>query len=358
MKNLPNIKGRGALVNPHSRFDTQQTEWDGDFIDELLQEDEAEFFNQKTDFIEVFPKTIVNKVNSPDLGFAYSMNPYQGCEHGCSYCYARPSHEYWGYSSGLDFERKILVKKNAPELLENAFKKKNWEVYPIMLSGNTDCYQPVERQLGITRQLLEVCLKYKHPVSIITKNALILRDIDLLSELAKDNLVHVSISTTTLDDELRRKLEPRTSSAKNKLNAIEQLSKASVPVNVMMAPIIPALNSTEIPSLLKQVSEKGAISAGYTIVRLNGSLAQVFQNWIETFYPDRAEKVLNQIRDCHDGELFDYRAKKRMAGEGNIAKQIRDMFHLYRKKYFKGKGLPDYNLDLFHQVKNGQMSLF
>ncbi|MFP5470480.1 MAG: PA0069 family radical SAM protein [Bacteroidia bacterium] len=351
------IKGSGSYVKPHNRFEQHQIVPDGDYIDKLLAEEGEAIFSERTQFIEVFPKTIVNKIDSPDLGFRYSMNPYQGCEHGCTYCYARPSHEYWGYSAGTDFERKILVKKNAAELLEKEFNKKKWEVLPIMLSGNTDCYQPIERKLGITRQLLELCVKYKHPVSIITKNALILRDIDLLEQLAKDNLVHVSLSITTFDDDLRRVLEPRTSSAKNKLKALELMTQKNIPVNVMVAPIIPALNSHEIPTILKTVGELGAVSAGYTIARLNGAIADVFTNWLETNFLDRAEKVLNQIRECHDGELFDYRAKKRMRGEGNISKQIKDVFHLYRKKYIKGT-LPDYNLELFYQNKEKQLKLF
>ncbi|MFZ5553831.1 MAG: PA0069 family radical SAM protein, partial [Bacteroidota bacterium] len=269
------IKGRGSQINTHNRFLSQKLvkeHWEG--IDE---NDSGE---SKTEFIPVFPKSIINKVESPDIAGAYSMNPYQGCEHGCIYCYARPTHEYWGYSAGLDFEQKILVKKNAPQLLKETFSKKNYTPAPIMFSGNTDCYQPVERKLQITRKMLEVCLHYKHPVSMITKNALILRDLDILSEMAKMNLVHVSISLTTLDDSLRRIMEPRTAAAAKKLEVIRELSSNGIPVNVMMAPIIPALNSSEIPTVGEKVSEAGALAFNYTMVRLNGEIATLFTDWV------------------------------------------------------------------------------
>lgn len=348
------LKGRGSQINTHNRFLTQRVvreHWEG--IDEVEDSD------IKTEIIEVFPKTIINKVESLDIGAVYSMNPYQGCEHGCIYCYARNSHEYWGYSAGLDFERKILVKKNAPELLEQTFKKKNYEPCPIMFSGNTDCYQPVERKLEITRKMLEVCLKYKHPVSMITKNSLILRDLDIISEMAKLGIIHVSISLTTLNEDLRRAMEPRTASATKKLETIRILSTNGVPVNVMMAPVIPALNSSEIPEVAKKVAEAGAIAINYTMVRLNGQLPDLFTDWVKKNFPDRAEKVLNQIKECHGGQLNDSRPGIRMRGEGVISKQINDLFRIARQQYFANKKFPKLKMDLFDRnAGDKQMRLF
>ncbi len=271
------IKGRGAQHHTVNKFLEHRSELRDDFLNHCaLEGDEPQ--NTKTDFIPTFPKTIVNKVTSPDIGMGYSLNPYQGCEHGCVYCYARNSHEYWGYNAGLDFEQKILVKKNAPELLENHLKKKSWKAHTIILSGNTDCYQPIEKKLKITRELLQLFLKYKHPVGIITKNALIRRDMDILQELAKDNLIHVSISITSLNESTRRILEPRTATIAKRLETVQGLSNIGVPVNVMMAPIIPAINSHEILPLVKEVAKRGAVSVGYTIVRLNGSIGRCLLN--------------------------------------------------------------------------------
>jgi len=293
---------------------------------------------------------------SPDLErMPFSLNPYQGCEHGCVYCYARNTHEYWGYNAGIDFERVILFKENAPDLLEEKFNHKNWKPKPIVLSGNTDCYQPLEHRLQITRKLLQVFLKYKHPVSIITKNALILRDLDLLSELTKDNLVQVSISLTGLDETLRHKLEPRTSTYTKRLNAIEALSKKGIPVNVMMAPIIPALNSYQIMDVAKATSNAGALSLNYTMVRLNGQIGIVFKDWLLKNFPDRANKVIHQIEAMHGGQLSDSRFGTRMRGEGKIANIIHQQFKVARQLYFSNRKMPALNVDAFHQQ---QLSLF
>jgi DNA repair photolyase len=312
----------------------------------------------RTQYIEIFPKTIVNKVVSPDLGLCYSMNPYQGCEHGCIYCYARNTHEFWGYSAGLDFEKKILFKRNAPQLLEEKLTSKNWKPFVIALSGNTDCYQPIEKELEITRNVLKVFLQYKHPVSIITKNALILRDLDILSELAKDNLVHVSISVTSLKESTRRLLEPRTASIQKRLKTIEILSQNNIPVNVMMAPIIPSINSDEIFSVVKKISELGALSAAYTIVRLNGAIGEIFTDWVNKTLPDRANKILNQIMDCHNGHLNDSHYGRRIKGDGKIAEQVAIQFQLARNKYLKGKKLPPLNYTLFDKDQSSQLKLF
>ena len=312
----------------------------------------------RTQYIEIFPKTILNKVTSIDIGMPYSMNPYQGCEHGCIYCYARNTHEYWGYSAGLDFERKILYKKNAAQLLENKLKSKNWEAQNIMLSGNTDCYQPIEKKLEITRKILEVFLKYQHPVSIITKNALILRDLDILTELSKLNLLHVSISITSLKEDTRRILEPRTASIPKRLKTVETLAQNGIPVNVMMAPIIPAINSHEIFNLVKKVSELGAVSAAYTMVRLNGAIGDLFKDWVLKTFPDRAKKILHQIESCHGGQLNDSRFGTRMRGDGNIADQVAMQFRLAKKKYLAHTTLPPFDYTLYGQLKNPQLKLF
>ena len=351
------IKGRGAQLNTHNRFFELQYEMRDDFLEYCRKEGE-EADKNKTLYLDVFPKTIVNKIKSPDIGMMYSMNPYQGCEHGCIYCYARNSHEYWGYSPGLDFERRILIKKEAPGLLEKLLKKKSWKAYPIVLSGNTDCYQPAEKKFGITRQCLEVFLKYKHPVGVITKNALIKRDLDILTELAKDGLVGVNVSITSLSETTRRILEPRTASAQKRLNTVKVLSENGIPVNVMIAPIIPSINSHEILPVAKAASEHGALSIAHTIVRLNGAIGSIFSDWIKKALPDRADKVLHQIESCHGGKLNDSRFGTRMRGEGKIAEQINNLMRLARKKYFADKAMPKLNLSLHEQSKNGQFKLF
>lgn len=357
MSSKSTIKGRGAQLNVHNRFFELQHEMRDDFLEFCHKEGEASDDN-KTQYLQVFPKTIVNKVASPDVGMSFSMNPYQGCEHGCIYCYARNSHEYWGLSAGLDFERQILVKKNAPQLLEVLLKKKSWIAKTIVLSGNTDCYQPAEKTFEITRQLLQLFLKYRHPVGIITKNALITRDLDILKELAALNLVSVNISITSLSESTRRILEPRTATIKKRLDTVKILSENGIPVNVMLAPIIPGINSHEILPLAKTVAEHGALSIAHTIIRLNGAIGEIFTDWIKKTLPDKADKVLNQIKDCHGGQLNDSRYGKRMRGEGHVAKQIHDLMRLARLKYFKDKAMPTLNMDLHEQYKDGQLKLF
>lgn len=344
-------KGRGAQFNPANRFDklTYENEPDIPFIP-----DEA----PKTEYIEVHPKTLLNNVTSPDLPMDWSANPYQGCEHGCVYCYARNTHNYWGYSAGTDFETKILVKKNAAQLVEEKIKSKHWKASPIMLSGNTDCYQPIEKKLEITRQILEVMWRYKHPVSVITKNSLILRDLDILQKMAELNLVKVAISVTTLDEDLRRRLEPRTASVHSRLFTIEKLAKHGIPVSVMFAPIIPGLNDHEVFKIAEYTAGLGASSLGYTVVRLNGDIGQIFEDWIRQNFPDRADKVLNRIKEIHGGQLSDSRFGDRMRGEGNFAELIRSQVQLARRKFFADREVPAFNLELFEQLKNPQLSLF
>ncbi|MFD1094434.1 PA0069 family radical SAM protein [Salegentibacter chungangensis] len=351
------IKGRGAQQNVHNKFDAHSHEFRDDFLNYCAAEGD-EVRDSRTSLIDTFPKTIVNKVNSPDVGLNYSLNPYQGCEHGCIYCYARNSHEYWGYSAGLDFEQKILVKQNAVELLEKKLSSKSWQASPIVLSGNTDCYQPIEKKLQITRRLLQTFLKYRHPVGIITKNALVQRDLDLLKELAKDDLVHVNISVTSLAEETRRVLEPRTASIKKRLQTVERLSAEGIPVNVMMAPIIPSINSHEIMPLVKEISERGALSVGYTIVRLNGAIGGIFTDWIKKAMPDRADKVLHQIENIHGGSLNDSRFGTRMKGEGEFATQVAQQFKIAKNKYLKDRKKFSLNCDLHEEFKDGQLKLF
>lgn len=351
------IKGRGAQHNTHNKFLQHQYEILDDFLNYCEIESESAD-NNKTYYLEIYPKTILNKVTSPDIGFSYSMNPYQGCEHGCIYCYARNTHEYWGYSAGLDFERKILYKANAPELLEKKLRSKSWQPQNIMFSGNTDCYQPIEKKLEITRKMLQVLLKLKHPVSMITKNALILRDLDILKKMAELNLVRVSISITSLSEETRRVLEPRTATIKKRLETVQILSENGIPVNVMMAPIIPSINSYEILPLVKKISELGATSVGYTIVRLNGAIGEIFTNWVRKTYTDRADKILHQIEDCHGGTLNDSRFGNRMRGEGKIAEQIHSQFKLAKKLYLKETNLPPLDFTKFDKYQTNQTSLF
>jgi DNA repair photolyase len=351
------LKGRGAQINVKNRFFNESEEILDEFLNYCEAEGESADAN-KTSFLEVFPKTIVNRVNSPDLDMGYSMNPYQGCEHGCIYCFARNTHEFWGYSAGLDFERKILVKKNAAELLEQKFQSRNWEANPISLSGNTDCYQPAERNFKITRSCLEVFLKYRHPVSIITKNALILRDLDLLEALAKQNLVTVSVSVTSLTEKVRLLLEPRTTTIAKRLQTIAVLTDRGIPVNVMLAPIIPGINSHEILPMAKAAADSGALSIGYNVVRLNGAIGEIFSDWIKKAMPDRADKVLNQIQDCHQGTLNDSRWGARMKGEGEFAQMIKNQIQLARKKYYAGRALPELDKTLFRRGFTGQLDLF
>ncbi|MCA4895312.1 MAG: PA0069 family radical SAM protein [Cytophagales bacterium] len=345
------FKGRGSQIKSGNKF--LKAQYVTDHIEGL---DEPLLENPKTQIFQETPKKILNRVDSPDLGFGYSMNPYQGCEHGCVYCYARNTHEYYGFSAGLDFESKIIVKKNAARLLEQELLKPGWNAVPIMLSGNTDCYQPQEKKFEITRSLLKVLAQYRHPVSIISKNSLVLRDLDVLQDLASDNLVHVYISITTLDEELRRTLEPRTASSIKRLKTVEALAKANVPVGIMNAPIIPGLNHHEIPAILKAASEHGALNAGMTIVRLNGSISILFEDWLRKNFPDRFDKVWNQICSLHDGNVNDSQFGRRMRGEGNIADAIHQLFRSSKKKYFAGKTMPVYDLTKFR--KGGMMSLF
>ena len=345
------FKGRGAEIMTNNKF--LKAEYVAEHIEGL---DEPLLSAPTTQIFYENARKVVNKVESPDLQGMFSLNPYQGCEHGCIYCYARNTHEYWGFSAGLDFESKIIVKENAPQLLEKFLIHPEWHATPIMLSGNTDCYQPLERKLEITRKLLMIFSKYRHPVGIISKNSLVTRDIDILSDLAKDKLVQVHISITTLNEDLRRAMEPRTASAKKRLLTVEALAKAGIPVGIMNAPIIPGLNHHEIPAVIKAASEHGAMGAGMTIVRLNGSIGKIFEDWLRKNFPDRFEKVWNQICAVHGGNVNDSVFGRRMTGEGNYAEVVQQLFRSAKRKYFEGRSMPPMDLTKFR--KGGNLNLF
>ncbi len=316
------VPGRGASANPANRFEALALEPD---LEDPADEDRPKL---ATKYYRDFSRTIIAHNDSPDVGFDSSVNPYRGCEHGCIYCYARPTHEYLGFSAGLDFESRIMVKEDAPELLAAELSKRTWKPQVIAMSGVTDPYQPVERRLQITRRCLEVLARFRNPVGIITKNALVTRDLDLLGELASHHAAAVNISITSLDPKLQRILEPRTSTPRARLDAVAQVRAAGIPVGVMTAPIIPGLTDHEVPAILEAAAAAGAQWAGYTVVRLPYAVAPLFERWLEEHFPDRKEKVLGRIRHLRGGgkRLNDPNFKSRMVGEGIFAEQIRGLF--------------------------------
>lgn len=315
-------KSRGALSSLQGRFETALRER---FDDGWAGQEEMPA-PPETIVTEERARSIIQRNESPDLPFELSINPYRGCEHGCAYCYARPSHEYLGFSAGLDFESRILVKREAPALLERALRAPRWQPQPILLSGDTDCYQPVERRLGITRACLEVFLHHRHPVELITKNALVLRDVDLLKRLAARNLVRVTLSITTLDPTLAAAMEPRASAPHKRLEAVASLHAAGVPVGVNTAPLVPGLNDHEAPCILEAAAARGAAWANYIVVRLSYGLRELFQDWLEQHLPDRAEKVLKAIREMRGGQLNDPRFRLRMRGTGVRAEALASLY--------------------------------
>lgn len=322
------MSSRGASINPHNRFLRHAT------VQEHVESiDDWSNDSAPTQYIEQEAKSIVNKVESPDLPFSYSMNPYAGCEHGCVYCYARNAHEYLGYSAGVDFEQKIIVKKNAPHMLRRFLMHPKWDVTPIMLSGNTDCYQPAEQRYRLTRRILEVCREFGQPVSIITKNAWILKDADVLQDLAAKNLVSVAVSINAHDEKLRRIMEPRTTTIKQRMQILEKLNGAGVPAGVMIGPIIPGLNDHDMARILQSASAVGARFAAFTYVRLNGSVKLIFHEWLYRNFPDRADKVWHMIEDSHGGKVNDSRFGTRMKGEGKIPEMIHQQFKAYKKQF-------------------------
>ena len=329
MSEQPNhqfIRGRGASWNPQNRFEKL----------EYIVDDEAHVDNEsgapRTIYMRDPTRTIIATNDSPDVGFEASINPYRGCEHGCIYCFARPTHEYLGFSAGLDFESKILVKEDAPALLWEELNKKSWEPKTIAISGVTDPYQPIERKLGITRGCLAVLAEFRNPVGIITKNHLVTRDIDILSELARFNAARVFLSITTLDAGLARIMEPRTSSPELRLDAVRQLAATGVPVGVMVAPVVPGITDHEMPKILAAAREAGAKWAGFVVLRLPWTVAPLFEKWLEEHFPDRKEKVLNRVRDLRGGKLYDAKWGVRGRGEGIFADQIAALFDVACRK--------------------------
>jgi DNA repair photolyase len=343
------MKGRGASWNPQNRFETLAY-----VIDEEAERDENA---PKTIYLRDPSRSIIATNDSPDVGFDASINPYRGCEHGCIYCYARPTHEYLGFSAGLDFETKILVKEDAPALLREELNKKSWEPKTIAISGVTDPYQPIERRLGITRGCLEVLAEFRNPVGIITKNALVTRDADVLAEMSAWNGTRVFLSVTTLDPDVHRTMEPRTSTPELRLEAIRTLTDAGVPVGVMVAPVVPGLTDHEMPAILKAARDAGAQWAGFVVLRLPWAVAPLFEKWLEENFPDRKDKVLNRVRDLRGGKLYDAQWGVRGRGQGIFAEQIEALFDVTCRKL--GLNEKDYGLSTEHfRRRTAQASLF
>lgn len=349
----------GSQLDPINRFEkTQQVldpeylEWDREFAEQA--------FSRPIQYADDDSQSIVSENQSPDIPFRYSVNPYRGCAHGCAYCYARNSHEFLGMNAGMDFETRIMVKRRAPHLLREFLQNPKWQPEPIAFSGVTDCYQPAEREFLLTRKCLEVVADFQQPVSIVTKNALVVRDLDLLKILAANQLVHVYLSLTTLDQELAREMEPRTSTPTARLRAISELAQAGIPVGVMTAPIIPGLNDSELPELLAAAQRAGAQTAGYILLRLPLTVEPVFVEWLERTQAPAAQKVLGRIRQSRNGQLYDSDWSQRMTGRGAIANQIRQMFRLFTRKYGLAEPMSPQRRDLFRLPlpKTGQLRLF
>ena len=353
----PTIHGRSASWNPANRFEKLHVDLgDADVVQIDPTSKEEEKPRRETQFFRDLTKTIIARNDSPDVGFETSLNPYRGCEHGCIYCFARPTHEYLGMSAGLDFESKIMVKENAAKLLEEELSSPKWKPQVLVMSGVTDPYQPVERKLRITRGCLEVLAKFLNPVAIITKNRLVMRDIDLLGELASHNASAVNVSVTSLNPEIQRVLEPRTSSPSARLEAVAALRAAGIPVGVMVAPIIPGLTDHEVPKIVEACAKAGAQFAGYTIVRLPWAIAPLFEHWLDEHFPEKKEKVLSRIRHIRNGKINDPRWGFRTKGEGIFAEQIRSMFEVACRR-FGIDGRPELSTAAFRRPRE-QLNLF
>jgi DNA repair photolyase len=329
---MPAQRGRGATINPGSRFDKQEASVFDDGWDTLTA-DFAELPPLRTTLTRDSSRSVISWNQSPDLGFDRAVNPYRGCEHGCVYCYARPSHAYLGYSPGLDFETKLLFKPDVAALLEKELRKPGYVARPLALGSNTDPYQPIERTLKLTREVLEVMDRFSHPVTIVTKSAGVLRDVDILQELASRNLVRVYLSVTTLDATLARRMEPRAATPMRRLQAISELSRAGIPTGVLAAPMIPALNDAEMERILEAAAKAGAKQGGYVLLRLPNELKQIFEDWLHTHYPDRARHVLELIRETRAGGLNDARFGKRFTGTGVYADLLARRFGRAARQY-------------------------
>jgi DNA repair photolyase len=343
--------GRGTPLNPPNRFERLALERDEDW-------DPAEDPAPRTEFYRDCSRSVITYSDSPDLSFRASLNPYRGCEHGCAYCYARPYHEYLGFSAGLDFETRIMVKEEAPELLRQELASPRWQPEVMALSGVTDPYQPIERRLQLTRRCLGVLAEFRNPVSLVTKNGLITRDLDLLRSLARFEAVQAHLSVTTLDSNLAHRLEPRTSSPRQRLAAIEALAGAGVPVGVLVAPIIPGLTEHEIPGILQAAAAAGARWAGFQVLRLPHGVATIFEDWLAREEPGQQQKVLGRIRALRDGHLSDSRFGLRHRGEGILADQIARLFEVACRKANLARESPELSVAAFRRPGGSQMDLF
>lgn len=344
------VRGRGSRSNINHRFTRQRVV--------ITDADPGQAGRLATSVTPIRARSIITRNQSPDVGFNLSINPYQGCEHGCVYCFARPSHAYHDLSPGLDFETRILAKTNAAELFRKELSARSYRCEPIAIGINTDAYQPAERKLGITRDLLETCLDFRQPLALITKSTLILRDLDLLAELARLGLVRISVSVTTLDNELKRRLEPRTAGPSARLNVIARLSEAGVPVSAMVAPVIPRINDHEIEQILTEVASHGAVGASYVLLRLPHEVEPLFRDWLETHYPMRAAAVMRAIASCRGGKAYDATFFKRMRGEGLYAGMIERRFRLARRRSGLDRPLPPHRTALFRRPGDKQLELF
>lgn len=344
-------RGRGAAVNPPNRFERLHVEADPDAPPEEQPDPRTTFFADAT-------QTILTANDSPDVPFTIGLNAYRGCEHGCAYCFARPYHEYLGWSSGLDFESKIMVKLRAPELLRAGLSSPKWQPQSITMSGVTDCYQPAERQFRLTRGCLEVCAEFRQPVALITKNALIARDADLLGQLARWNCAAAYLSITTLDADLAGKLEPRASRPAARLRAIRELSAAGVPVGVMVAPVIPGLTDHEMPAILAAAAEAGATRAGYTILRLPHAVKDIFQRWLDDHAPSKKERVLSRVRELRGGQLNVSEWGRRHTGDGIFAEQIANLFAVAARRAGLNQQRTELSIQHFRRPGGEQLALF
>jgi DNA repair photolyase len=355
----PKIVGRGSDLRPQSRFDTKTRVHAFDVVDFDADDIEA-MRHPATEFIVDRSRSVISENDSPDVGFRYSLNPYRGCEHGCGYCYARPTHEYLGYDAGLGFETKIVVKHDAPKLFRLFLSKDSWVPETVVLSGVTDPYQPCEREFRITRRCIEVAAGANQAISFVTKNALIVRDLDLLAPMAALNLVHANVSVTSLNPNLARTMEPRASAPAARLRAIRELAAAGVPVRVLVAPIVPGLNDSEIPAILSAVKEAGASAAGFIVLRLPWAVAPVFLDWLQRNFPDKAARIEGRVRAIREGKLNDSRFGKRMSGSGEIADQIHQVFQLFARRLGLDGPLPPYDYSRFVPPadESGQGRLF
>jgi DNA repair photolyase len=354
MRRPPAPRGRGTADNPANRFDRLALEPDPDPIDPGSETGETVV---ATEYFRDASRSVISRNESPDIPFEISLNPYRGCEHGCVYCYARPTHEFLGLSAGLDFETRIFVKEDAPDLLREELRRRTWTPQDLVLSGVTDPYQPIERTLLLTRRCLDVLVEYRHPVRVITKSALVARDADRLAALAAHGSAAVALSITTLDEDLRRRLEPRAASPGRRLEAIARLSAAGVPAGVMVAPVIPGLNDHEIPAILGRAADAGACFAGYTMLRLPYAVKDLFAAWIDRHYPERKQRILGRISAMRGGRLNDPHFGTRMRGAGPLADLVADVFRLARERAGIPAAGPRLSADAFRQP-SAQRSLF